>query len=245
MRLLGKLALLAVMLFVAAKWMGVAPKNIPTTTEQSFGLPVANGIPPPTEVPHAFSIVPRNSDHTPDQMLADADEVLRRFARWKAHPTDDGVVPFSDQRNARVNLMSIGPQALQFEDAKTKAVELDAIAAELAQAELKIKDKIIDREKKKEALARLNDVDGRKAFRKTVEETFLRAGMDAHVSLEGERLTVLRVKYIGFTRPVMFKMQEEGIMLPQLRTGARSHGFRKLLMQGYELTWTFDLEKDG
>jgi hypothetical protein len=63
-----------------------------------------------------------------------------------------------------------------------------------------------ERAKNEQSVA--NDVPGRKGFAKKLEEQFLRKSMDARVSTEGDKGTILRVKYIGFTRPSVFQLQE-------------------------------------
>jgi hypothetical protein len=40
--------------------------------------------------------------------------------------------------------------------------------------------------------------------------------MDATVTIEGDKGNTLRVKYIGFTRPTMFKLQEERKLIPDI-----------------------------
>ena len=93
-------------------------------------------------------------------------------------------------------------------------------------------------------MARVNDVEGRRAYAKLLENNFLRNSMDATVTTEGDKGSTLRVKYIGFTRPAMFKLQEEGKLIPDIIEAAKSRGFRKLIMwNGYDLSWAWDLAK--
>jgi hypothetical protein len=91
---------------------------------------------------------------------------------------------------------------------------------------------------------RANDIDGRKAYANLLENNFLRSSMDATVTIEGDKGSTLRVKYIGFTRPIMFKLQEGQKLIPDTIATSRSMGFRKLIMwNGYDLSWTWDLAK--
>jgi hypothetical protein len=241
MRGLTAIALVAFAVFIIAHFSNSGPP--PAKAPPAPPVATIETVPDGPNIPHAFTVLPRNFDHVPAQLLVDADEVILRWKKWKAKPTDQ-IVPFSDYRNARMNLTKIKVTDPEFEPAKTKAAELDAFGVELANAEIRLADKIRAKEKEKAALALLNDVDGRKRHAKTLEEKFLRNGMDARVTIEGEKSSTLRIKYIGFTRPTMFKLQEEGKVIPDIIEQARDRGFRKLIMwDGYDLSWTWDLAK--
>jgi translation elongation factor EF-1beta len=203
----------------------------------------AETIPPTPNNPHAFSIVPRNYNDPPPQLLAAARQMIARWKAWKAKPTAE-VIPYSDWVNARGNLVKIKSSDGEFDEAKSLASQLDAFGIELANAEIKVADQIRAKEKAKEELARINDVGGRRSYAKLLENNFLRNSMDATVTIEGDKGSTLRVKYIGFTRPTMFKLQEEGKLIPEIIEAATTRGFRKLIMwNGYDLSWTWDLAK--
>jgi hypothetical protein len=141
-------------------------------------------------------------------------------------------------------LVNIKSGDKEFAEAKSLASQLDAFGIELSNAEIKVADQIRAKEKAKEDAVRANDVEGRNAYAKQLENNFLRNSMDATVTIEGEKGSTLRVKYIGFTRPTMFKLQEEGKLIPDIIQASKSRGFRKLIMgNGYELIWTWDLVK--
>lgn len=200
-------------------------------------------VPPMRNIAHAFTVLPKGTYNRPAEKIADAQAVIARWKVWKAKPTGE-LIPFSDWANARTNLTDIKPADPEFAAAKELAAALDAFGIELANIEIKQANQIREKEKTKAAAALLNDVPGRKDYARQLEEKFLRASMDAVVSTEGEKATTLRVKYIGFTRPAMFKLQEEGKVIPDIIAQSRQAGFRKVhLWNGYDLTWTWDLTK--
>lgn len=200
-------------------------------------------IPPTPNNPHAFSILPKNYNDPPLQLLAAACQMVARWKAWKAKPTAE-IIPYSDWANARGNLVNIKSSDKEFAEAKSLASQLDAFGIELANAEIKVADQIRAKEKAKADLARINDVGGRRSYAKLLENNFLRNSMDATVTIEGDKGSTLRVKYIGFTRPTMFKLQEEGKLIPDIIETAKAKGFQKLIMwNGYDLAWTWDLAK--
>lgn len=200
-------------------------------------------VPPMPNNPHAFTIVPKNYIDPPPQLVAAARSMIARWKAWKAKPTAE-VIPYGDWANARGNLVSIKSGDKEFAEAKSLASQLDAFGIEISNAEIKVAEQIRAKEKAKEDLVRANDVDGRKAYAKLLENNFLRSSMDATVTIEGDKGSTLRVKYIGFTRPTMFKLQEERKLIPDIIEASKSKGFRKLIMwNGYDLTWTWDLAK--
>lgn len=80
----------------------------------------------------------------------------------------------------------------------------------------------------------------RKAYARLMEENFLRKGMDATVTAEGPQATTLRVRYILISRPLIFKLQEDGSFV----SGVRDAGFTKLIMtDGYDKTWSWNFNK--
>lgn len=200
-------------------------------------------IPPTPNNPHAFAIIPKYYNDPPPQLIAAARQMIARWKAWKAKPTAE-IIPYSDWADARGNLVHIKSSDKEFEEAKSLASQLDAFGVELANAEIRVAEQIRAKEKAKEDLARLNDVSGRRSYAKLLENNFLRNSMDATVTIEGDKGSTLRIKYIGFTRPTMFKLQEERKLIPDIIDAARTRGFRKLIMwDGYDLSWTWDLAK--
>ncbi|MBN9007283.1 MAG: hypothetical protein J0H40_17940 [Rhizobiales bacterium] len=219
------------------------PQVSPAAKASPSEMPVTEQIPPMPQIPHAFSVVPKGYDATPAAKVTAARVLVARWSKWKAKPTGDPI-PYADWANARVNLTSIKSGMQEFADAKALATQLDAIGPALADAESKVADKIRARERERDALALVNDTAGRRSYAKTLENNFLRNNMDATVRAEGSKDTTLRVKYIGFSRPLMFKLQEEGKLIPDIIAAAKAHGFRKLIMEdGYRYSWNWDLSK--
>jgi hypothetical protein len=179
-----------------------------TATATQPDTPAPETIPPSPNNPHAFTIVPKNYNDPPPQLLAAARLMIARWKAWKAKPTAE-IIPYSDWANARGNLVNIKYSDTEFAEAKSLASQLDAFGIELSNAEIKVAEQIRAKEKAKDDLARINDVEGRRAYAKLLENNFLRNSMDATVTIEGDKGSTLRVRYIGFTRPTMFKLQEE------------------------------------
>jgi hypothetical protein len=214
-----------------------------TAAATKLDTPTPETIPPTPNNPHAFSILPKNYNYPPPQLLATARQLIARWKAWKAKPIAE-IIPYSDWANARGNLVNIKSSDKEFAEAKSLALQLDTIGIELSNAEIKVAEQIRAKEKAKDDLARLNDVDGRRSYAKLLENNFLRNSMDATVTIEGDKGSTLRVKYIGFTRPTIFKLQEEGKLIPEIIEASKAKGFRKLIMaNGYDLSWTWDLAK--
>jgi hypothetical protein len=218
-------------------------RSTATATPTQLDTTSPETIPPTPNNPHAFTIVPKNYNDPPPQLLAAARLMITRWKAWKAKPTAE-IIPYSDWVNARGNLVNIKFSDKEFAEAKALASQLDAFGIELSNAEIKAADQIRAKEKAKEDLARVNDVEGRRTYAKLLENNFLRNSMDATVTTEGDKGSTLRVKYIGFTRPAMFKLQEERKLIPDIIEASKAKGFRKLIMwNGYDLSWTWDLAK--
>ena len=238
--------LVVVAIIVIAKNVATNMPNGATQAVASAEQPDATSpetIPPTPNNPHAFSILPKNYNDPPPQLLAAAREMIARWKAWKAKPTAE-IIPYSDWANARGNLTNIKSSDKEFAEAKLLSSQLDAFGIELSNAEIKVAEQIRAREKAKGDLARINDVDGRRSYAKLLENNFLRNSMDATVTIEGDKGRTLRVKYIGFTRPTMFKLQEERKVIPDIIEASKAKGFQKLIMwNGYDLIWTWDLAK--
>ena len=112
--------------------------------------------------------------------------MIARWKAWKAKPTM-AVIPYSDWANARGNLVNIKSSDNEFAEAKSLASQLDAFGIELSNAEIKVAEQIRVKEKAKDDLARINDVDGRRSYAKLLENNFLRNSMDATVTTEGDK----------------------------------------------------------
>lgn len=74
----------------------------------------------------------------------------------------------------------------------------------------------------------------------TLERNYLDKGMDVHVDVSGKKKDTIRLQYIMFTRPAVYKIQKNGKLLEEMR----QLGFRKVIFaDGYDTSWTFDLTK--
>ena len=78
----------------------------------------------------------------------------------------------------------------------------------------------------------------RKAFAKTYEENLLQRGMNAYVTTHGQDHSVLQVKFILISRPLVHQLSNDNDFIESLR----AMGFKKLkLTDGYDENWTITL----
>ena len=90
--------------------------------------------------------------------------------------------------------------------------------------------------------ARIENV-SRKVFASTLEEEFIKRGMNINVSATGADQKILRIKYALMSQPLVYKFQNE-LNLPTI---ARDRQFQKLIYtNGFDgslgQTWTVDLK---
>lgn len=69
-----------------------------------------------------------------------------------------------------------------------------------------------------------------------LEEIFLKSGMDVTVKAEGKNSTILRLKYILWSRPLIYKLTHEHDILP----GLWKAGFKKVIFDGHDSYWTYE-----
>jgi RNA polymerase subunit RPABC4/transcription elongation factor Spt4 len=97
--------------------------------------------------------------------------------------------------------------------------------------------KIVDRESAK--IANQVMIQKRAKFAKEYERQLLDKGMDVYVSTQGKDKSVLRVKWVLVSRPLVYKMINDGSVMGNLR----NLGFKKLIMtDGYDSSWTVKVE---
>jgi hypothetical protein len=89
------------------------------------------------------------------------------------------------------------------------------------------------------------DADGRKDHANVLERKYLKNGLDIAVSVSGSKNTVLTLRYILFSRPLIYKFvtapddRRESDFLSELR----QLGFTKVIFSdGHDKSWTFDLK---
>lgn len=86
--------------------------------------------------------------------------------------------------------------------------------------------------------ARADNVSGRRSFAGSYEREMLRKGMSVTITTEGEKSSVLKVKFVLMSKALAFNMKENDKFTDQLR----ELGFRKLIMtDGYNASWSVNL----
>jgi hypothetical protein len=83
---------------------------------------------------------------------------------------------------------------------------------------------------------------GRELYASTMEQIFIKQGMDARVTATGKQKEQLHISYALMSRPLIYQLRNEA----SLETGARSFGFKKIIFtNGFDgsigSTWTVDL----
>jgi hypothetical protein len=85
-----------------------------------------------------------------------------------------------------------------------------------------------------------DDITGRKEFATLMENSFLKKGMDVHVSISGPKGTTLTIRYILMSRPIVYQVLNETDFVKN----RKGDGFKKAVFtDGYKQTWTYDLTK--
>ncbi len=192
--------------------------------------PQSDAIPSAPLWPHQFSVLPKNMDHSPKQWIAEADAILTSVEDWKAGNRSEPP-SYSDFHAARVNLTGIKPGSPEFESGKLRATRMDGLGKDVGAYEIAHAEALTAR-------AVENDVAGRKAYAGAMETRLLRGGMDAVVRAEGRKATTLRLRYVLMSRPLLFKIAEDGGMFRE----AKASGFRTIVFtDGYRSEWTYDL----
>ncbi|UYO40900.1 hypothetical protein KQX62_06235 [Rhodopseudomonas palustris] len=83
-----------------------------------------------------------------------------------------------------------------------------------------------------------NLLEKRRNAAKVMETTFLDGGSDVYVSAEGKEFRTLRIRYILMSRPLVYKIQKNDVML----NNWRDLGFREVILtDGYNSVWTMKL----
>lgn len=74
----------------------------------------------------------------------------------------------------------------------------------------------------------------RKRFGDDLETKFLKSGMDVSVKVSGKESRAIRLAYVLWSRPLIYKMTTEGKLLDQLS----DQGFTMVVFDGSSETWT-------
>lgn len=118
---------------------------------------------------------------------------------------------------ARKQLESIPPSAKEYPEAQRLMREVE------------------HREKEIDRLSRMG---AREIVAEQMEKKMLSEGMDFEFSVSGADKTVLRVKYVLMSRPLVYKLTNETDFLQNLKDA----GFKKVIFtDGYDESWTYDL----
>ncbi|MDG1287484.1 MAG: hypothetical protein P8P30_07965 [Rickettsiales bacterium] len=86
-------------------------------------------------------------------------------------------------------------------------------------------------EKEAKKLLRIN-------YPKETETNFLKQGMDVYITVEGRNKDILRLKYVLFSRPLVYQITNQGRLMHTWKT----LGFKKVIFDtGYRRHWDIDL----
>lgn len=129
--------------------------------------------------------------------------------------------------DARIHLEAIKHDSPEYaeaqrlmEDVKRREAEIERASAVLTQGYLK--------KQREEVVGKL-------------ERYFAGKDMYMHVQLEGEEETILRLEYIFWSRPLVYRVVNGTGFLPALK----NIGFKKVVFDAtHDYSWTYDLEGD-
>ncbi len=78
----------------------------------------------------------------------------------------------------------------------------------------------------------------RALYASSLEQVFVKSGLDVDVSVSGKSKDQLRLKYVLMSKPLVYKFQNE----MELQQQARLFGFKRIVYSdGYDESWTVDL----
>lgn len=82
---------------------------------------------------------------------------------------------------------------------------------------------------------------GRQSYASTLEQTYLKNGMDVTVRTSGAKGSTLTIKYMLLGRPDVYQLVNDDSFLPTLK----GLGFRRVVFtDGYDATWSYDIVKN-
>jgi len=85
------------------------------------------------------------------------------------------------------------------------------------------------------------NVDGRKEFVRKLENDFLGNGVDVRLTTSGAKGTILNLRYVLVSRPLLYKLANESTFLEN----AKHVGFARVhFTDGYGAAANYDLSKD-
>ena len=140
------------------------------------------------------------------------------------------VVTKQEDEQARSALRAIKPDMPQFAEAQRLLGSLQ-------------REEDIGKKAMQAAIAKRleDDVDGRKAFARRVENEFLKSGMDVTLTTSGPKATTLNFRYVLVSRPFLYKLANESAFL----ANCKSAGFARVhFTDGYSASANYDLKND-
>ncbi len=128
--------------------------------------------------------------------------------------------------DARKHLEAIKQNDSEYSDAKKLMTEVVRREKEIEKASAIIAKKFM--------------IEQRETLAKRMEREYLSKGMDVDVILSGSEKTTIKLQYVLFNRPFVYKLTNETDVLENLKKA----GFKKVILSdGYRYSWTFDLKK--
>ncbi len=172
------------------------------------------------------------------KILADARALLRRMVednrpKIVGQALKEGLIAKDEIAATKENLVRL---AL----VPSGAAEAKKLLAQIEKAEVAGKAAM----KTAEAKWVVDDVSGRKDYAKRLEGNFLNGGFDVTVTAVGVKATTLKLSFVLFSRPFVYKLTNDGTdHETELVTTWRSLGFKKAVFaDGYGTTWTLKLD---
>lgn len=187
-----------------------------------------------SNTPPSSSLAPKLSA---EQLLTNGREL---FDQWQK-PESRKEVTLNAVASVMRGLNELQPSDKLYATARQAIDVLRPIRETLADQEIE-RQRIETDKRQKELQATLaaerkrveGDASGRKAYANELEHRYLKRGMDVHVSVEGDRNTTLKLRWVLISRPTVYNFINDRDLMSNLK----SRGFRQLVMtDGYNSTW--------
>ncbi len=127
--------------------------------------------------------------------------------------------------DAKQHLEAIKPEDKEYKESREFMKEIARREREIKKVAEKVAAKIM--------------LSQRERYAKQIEKIFLRGGMDVTVSTSGPEKTVLKLDYVLWSRPLIYKFVNENNFLD----GPKKTGFKKVIFYDtYNYSWTYKLD---
>ena len=191
------------------------------------GVSILNGILSSPTTPPPQTVKQSQKDDLFAKMTASEhlNEARKALAEGKPHK-DPMKTSFGRVDDARKHLAAIKEGVLEYTEAQKLMKEVERREKEI--------------KKVSEVVAKKIMIKQRERIAEEMERNYLSEGMDVHIRLSGPEKTIMKMEYVLFSRPLVYKIVNETDFLANLKKA----GFQKVIFDDrYNYSWTYDLGK--